>query len=269
MVLGILVLFFACAAMCFNPEGDWSNLGIAVLLAVVLPVFGVICCVLALTLIARRTTPEHRVFAWSAFTAALLLGCPFTNIPLAVGSSRSAALVLEPFNDIDLPEWPFKVKRHPATPGAQPPPLQAAGPRLSPPQIPPPPDPVVVARTIARQYETLSRQFTRPQKVVRAANGMLVLEDQKILRLYGVHVSYENSVDLSNLTSGHLVARQVMIRLPDRQTFTKTYTPVGDGFGTIPAYVYVDGVLLNARYRTTPGSLNDFGEYEKAPTPVR
>jgi hypothetical protein len=230
--LGILVFYFLAAAACLNVDyraGTWSDLGAVVAFWTLFPAMGVVGCVLALSLLARRTTREQRVFGWGALTVALLLGCPFTNGPLAIGMSLPAALALQPLRDAEEGWHAERARRR---------------------ETPKPPD---VAGTIATHYSILSRQFALPQKISRAEYGQLVLEDKKVLRLYGVLISYEDSIELLNYTNEHLANRPVRIRLPDRDTFAKNYIPSGsDRFGAIPAYVFVDGALLNARFRTDP-----------------
>lgn len=262
LFLGTMAFLFSWAAACFDEQykaGQWIDLGAGVALLTLFPVLGVICCTLAVALLRRRV---YRVFAWSALVAAFVMGSPATALPLARMMSGPAS---------DLLWLPMKEaadkREHERTVSGR----NWMGPR----EI-----------AIRRHYDALTVQFGQPQQVSRGDSGFILLENHEIVRLHGVYQSPETTADLMRYVNEHLAGRRVTLRLPDRETFETIYSPgaasvppgykpeffglspldgSGYRYGTIPCLVYVDGVLLNARYKGTRGSLADFGEYEKAP----
>jgi hypothetical protein len=258
-LLATLILLFSYAAACFDQRfnaGQWLNLGAGVLMMVVFPPLGACCCVLALVLMCRRA---HRLFAVCALVIALLLGFPVTAELLARGLSAPAAYLLQPFKDaFDK----AKLEREP--------------------RVAPQPDPRTDAKI--RHYDALAAQFAEPQVISHADRGMILLADHKIVKLYGIYYSRETTADLMTYVSQNLINKHVVIRLPDRESFMKWYSPgisgdpppnykpeffarsprdaVGYRYGAIPCLVYVDGRLLNSRYKGTKRSLSDFSEYE-------
>ena len=260
-LLVTLIFLFSYAAACFDDHfnaGQWLDLGAGILMMVVVPPLSAGCCVLAWILMRRGT---HRRFAVCALAIAIPLGFPLVAIPLARSLSTPAARLWQPSKDaIDRAKREREVRL-------------------------PPPDPYT--DTIIRHYDALTAQFIEPQVISHAELGLILLEDHKIVSLYGIYYAPRTTSDLMTYVSQNLINKQVVIRLPNREAFIKSYRPGLSGdpppnykpeffarspkdafgwrYGTIPCLVYVDGRLLNSRYKGTTSSLSDFSEYETPP----
>jgi hypothetical protein len=261
-LLVTLIVWFSKAAAAFDPRynaGQWLDLGAGVIIFTVFPVLGLGCCALAWSLLRRDV---HRLIAIAALTIAIPLGFPPIALPLARTVSANAA-------DLWLPQKEAadtaKLERALRTPWES-----------------------DRTKAIRRHYDALTTEFADPQVISHGELGLILLENHEILTLHGIKFSAELRNDLMRLVNEHLQHKRVMVRLPSREEFNHLYSPgagdpppgykpeffglapkddFGYRYGTIPCLIYVDGLLLNARYEGTPGSVSDFDAYKTPPVP--
>jgi hypothetical protein len=257
-----LIVWFSNAAASFDPRynaAEWGDLWTGFIIFTVFPAVGLGCCVLAWGLLRRDA---HRLIAVAALTIAIPLGFPPIALPLARAVSANAA-------DLWLPRKlaadTAKLERALGTPWES-----------------------DRTKAIRRHYDALTAEFAEPQVISHGELGFILLENHKILTLHGVYSSEEVRGDLMRLVNEHLQHKSVVVRLPSREEFKQLYSPppgdpppgykpeffglspkddFGYRYGTIPALIYVDGLLLNARYEGTPGSLSDFRDYKTPRVP--
>src|SRR5262245_15380993 len=269
LFLGLLTFLFIAASATFDATyrgATWSDLGALAIMVSVFPVLGAICCILVLVLLIRRT---YTVFASVAIVGALARGCPLPSLPLAEGMSPISARLLMPFKE-PIIETPAPVARYPVAVRTTPRQASATtGPASTTSEANRVAHAALMAEYQARaaqlaeeakqleeattkHYDALTAQFASTQVIERGEGNRILLEDHKVLILYGVYYTPQMKDDLTKYVNEQLAHRRVTIRLPDREAFLKQYRAVAgqDGiqYGPIPCFVYVDGQLLNARY---------------------
>jgi len=109
-------------------------------------------------------------------------------------------------------------------------------------------------------YDSLVQRFQIPVRVIDVRPAFLLLEDHSVVELLGFD-------DFGSWEAESLIGREVTIVLPDRKTFEGRYVPgVMSGFagprpkdpgtqssyGDVPAFVLLEGELLNKRFSRYP-----------------
>ena len=126
-------------------------------------------------------------------------------------------------------------------------------------------------------YEALSQRFQTPQRVVEVRPPFVLLEDQLVVKLLGIDGSGGGAERFRAWAPDNLLGHEVMVVLPNREIFESQYVPgvysgffgphpkdarTGTPYGDVPAFVLLEGELVNKRFSRYPDLLErDFRKH--------
>ncbi|TSC61073.1 MAG: hypothetical protein G01um1014107_129 [Parcubacteria group bacterium Gr01-1014_107] len=121
-------------------------------------------------------------------------------------------------------------------------------------------------------YDILSKEFQRPQKIIDARYQNLVLEDGKIVKLFGFSWRGDGITPFEEYAKQSLVGKSIKIDLPTYTDFAEYYIPslrsglfkdyehmwlrdpeINVLYGEIPVLIYIDNILINADHTGSEG----------------
>jgi hypothetical protein len=116
-------------------------------------------------------------------------------------------------------------------------------------------------------FDSLVERFRQPHRVEAVRPGYFLLDDQSVVKLLYFQ-------DFGSWSPNSVIGREVQVVLPDFDTFKEHYQiGAGDGgwvprpresithaqYGSVPAFVILEGELLNKRFsRFPPGEIDKF-----------